>query len=88
MWIFTREKQKLSTSYPQNVHNFTLTIDFHIGMLIIKTIQKSKFEKCAFVFFKLYLWQWKSLILRKNLNFCLTNRGFMNIIEMMFYEKI
>ena len=55
MWIFKREKQKLSTSYPQNVHNFTLTIDFHIGMLIIKTIQKSKFEKCAFVFFKLYL---------------------------------
>ena len=34
MGIKTQEKLELSTSYPQKVDNFTLTITFHIDVLV------------------------------------------------------
>ena len=51
MGIKTQEKLELSTSYPQKVDNFTLTITFHIGMWVLLRIEK----KLYFVeFFKIF----------------------------------
>ena len=58
IWLFVnaftlsaQEKLELSTSYPQKVDNFTLTITFHIGMWVLLRIEK----KLYFVeFFKIF----------------------------------
>ena len=51
MGIKTQEKLELSTSYPQKVDNFTLTITFHTGMWVLLRIEKKPY----FVeFFKIF----------------------------------
>ena len=66
MGINSREKLELSTSYPQKVDNFTLTITFHIDVWVNPQLAE------MLIFLDIF-----------NI-FGLTNRGIMNIIEMMF----
>lgn len=64
-----QEKLELSTSYPQKVDNFTLTITFHIDVWVNPQLAEMLIFLDIFNIFNI---------------FGLTNRVIMNIIEMMF----